>query len=112
MDFSLSRLVDAATLEVQQHLHRLHVLPIVVIYLNNVCDSRCLTCSIWKNDGFLKLPAHRQMPAAMIDELAATLRQWRPRQILLSGGEPVLHPEFGDAVGKFRQVAQSVCVTT
>jgi Fe-coproporphyrin III synthase len=108
----LNTLLDAATLEVQQHLHRLHVLPIVVIYLNNVCDSQCLTCSIWKNNDFLKIPEHRQMPAAMIEELSTTLGQWRPRQILLSGGEPVLHPKFAEAVRRFRSIAPSIGVVT
>jgi MoaA/NifB/PqqE/SkfB family radical SAM enzyme len=88
------------------------VLPIIVIYLNNICDSQCITCSIWKNNEALKLPALRQMPETMIEDLTATLEQWHPRQILLSGGEPVLHPPFAKAVDRFRKIAHSVCVVT
>jgi MoaA/NifB/PqqE/SkfB family radical SAM enzyme len=108
----LSTLLDAARLEVQQHLHRVRVLPIIVVYLNNVCDSQCITCSIWKNNDLLKMPSQRQMPDAMLEELYAALGSWRPRQILISGGEPVLHPRFADAVKRFLDVASTVCVTT
>lgn len=108
----MSTLVDAARLKVQQYLHRIRVLPIVIVYLNNVCDSRCITCWIWKNNDLLKNPAERQMSEAMIEELYSTLKQWRPRQVLLSGGEPVLHPLFGRAVAGFRHVAPTVGVIT
>jgi len=108
----LSTLTDAAKLEIQQYLHRVHVLPIIIVYLNNVCDSQCVTCSIWKNNDALKIPAHRQMPEPLIEELYTRLKEWRPRQILLSGGEPVLHPQFGRAVHEFRRIASSVCVIT
>src|SRR5262249_6596570 len=78
----------------------------------NICDSQCVTCSIWKNNELLKIPSHRQMPDALIDELCSNLEKWRPRQILLSGGEPVLHPRFADAVRRFRGIAGKVCVVT
>jgi MoaA/NifB/PqqE/SkfB family radical SAM enzyme len=88
------------------------VLPIVVVYLNNVCDSQCITCSIWRNNDLLRIPSLRQMPEAMIEDLGAALARWSPRQILLSGGEPVLHPQFAKAVARFGNVAPSVCVVT
>jgi len=109
---ALSTLLDAARLGVQQHLHRMRVVPIIVVYLNNICDSRCISCSIWKNNELLKIPSERQMPDSLLGELYESLGQWRPRQILLSGGEPVLHPKFGEAVRQFRQVAPQVGVIT
>src|SRR5262245_13200625 len=105
-------MLEAARLEIQQHLHRIRVLPIVIIYLNNVCDSQCVTCSIWMNNDYLKVPQHRQMPDAMLDEVGSSLAAWRPRQIVLSGGEPVLHPRFGVAVQRFRSIAKKVSVVT
>src|SRR5262249_50190165 len=66
----------------------------------------------WKNNDLLKIPSQRQMTDAMLEELYATLGAWRPRQFLLSGGEPVLHPRFADAVKGFLGVASTVCVTT
>jgi MoaA/NifB/PqqE/SkfB family radical SAM enzyme len=108
----MSTLLDAARLELQERLHRIRVLPIVIVYLNNICDSQCITCSIWKNNEALKIHSERQMPDAILEELYSTLGQWRPRQILISGGEPALHPRFAEAVKSFRRIAPQVCVIT
>src|SRR5712671_6494054 len=85
--FRVSTLLDSAKFEAQQHFHRIHVLPIVILYLNNICDSRCKTCAIWKNNEWLKVPADRQMTDELLQELYETVVTWRPKQILLSGGE-------------------------
>jgi MoaA/NifB/PqqE/SkfB family radical SAM enzyme len=108
----LSLLFDWAKLEIQQRLHRIHVLPIIVLYLNNICDSRCVTCSIWKNNETLKVPAERQMPDSLLEELYANLGRWHPRQILLSGGEPAVHPRFAEAAREFANLPSAVCVAT
>jgi len=108
----LRRLLDCAKFELQQRSHRIEVLPIVIIYLNNVCDSRCVTCSIWKNNERLTIPADRQMSSGLLNELYETLGNWRPRQILLSGGEPAIHPAFAEAIHRFRRIAGTVCVIT
>ena len=52
------------------------------------------------------------MTDTLIEELCSSLGQWRPRQILLSGGEPVLHPQFSEVVRRFRVVAPKVCIVT
>lgn len=105
-------LLDCVRFVRQQRTHRLQVLPIIIVYLNNVCDSRCVTCSIWKNNEALKIAAERQMSSELLAELYESLDQWRPSQILLSGGEPALHPSFADAVHRFRAIAGNVCVIT
>lgn len=87
------------------------MLPIIVLYLNNICDSRCVTCSIWKNNDSLKLAHERQMPDELLGELYDTLGAWHPRQILLSGGEPVLHPRFARAVEKFANICSVGVIT-
>jgi MoaA/NifB/PqqE/SkfB family radical SAM enzyme len=108
----MSTLVDSAKLEVQQHLHRVQVLPLIILYLNNVCDSRCVTCSIWKNNETLRRPAERHMTDELLHELYATTGNWRPRQILLSGGEPLLHPRLAEIVRNFSGIAPKVCLIT
>jgi MoaA/NifB/PqqE/SkfB family radical SAM enzyme len=108
----LRTLLEIGAFELQQRSHRIHTLPIIIIYLNNVCDSRCVTCSIWKNNEVLKVPAERQMSNELLNELYRSLGRWHPRQILLSGGEPALHPSFAAAVGRFRDIAGKVCVIT
>lgn len=105
-------LLDFGAFALQQRSHRIHTLPIIIIYLNNVCDSRCVTCSIWKNNEVLRVPAERQMSNDLLNELYRSLGRWHPRQILLSGGEPALHPSFAEAVSRFREIAGKVCVIT
>ncbi len=107
----MTGLIDCAKFEVQQRLHRLSVLPIVILYLNNICDSRCATCSIWKNNDALKVPSERQMSDRLLAELYLELPRWNPRQVLLSGGEPAIHPRFIGVIQKFASFA-SVCVVT
>jgi MoaA/NifB/PqqE/SkfB family radical SAM enzyme len=109
---ALNTLIDAAKLTLQQQSHRVRVLPIIVVYLNNICDSRCVTCSIWKNNDLLQVPADRHMSDALIEELCDRLPEWHPRQIVLSGGEPVLHPRFANTVERFRKIAPQVCLVT
>jgi MoaA/NifB/PqqE/SkfB family radical SAM enzyme len=106
----LSALLDAAKLKFQQRDHRLRTLPIVIVYLNNICDSRCGTCEIWKNNDLLKVAAERQMSDALLEKLYRNLSAWHPRQVLLSGGEPALHPRFAEAIRNFKRVAGNVCV--
>ena len=108
----MSALLDYARFELQQRSHHIQVLPVIIVYLNNICDSRCVTCSIWKNNELLKIPAERQMADDLLEELYQGLGKWHPRQILLSGGEPALHPAFPEAVRRFREVAGKVCVIT
>lgn len=105
-------LLDSFKFELQRRSHHIQVLPIIIVYLNNVCDSRCVTCSIWKNNEVLTIPAERQMPNELLKELYEKLGSWHPRQILLSGGEPALHPSFAEVVHRFRDIAGKVCVIT
>lgn len=108
----MAHLVDCAKLELQQRSHRVSVLPVVILYLNNICDSRCITCSIWKNNDALKLPNERQMSDALLTELYRELPNWNPRQVLLSGGEPALHPRFPEIIRKFAGFPSAVCVVS
>ena len=100
----MSAILDSARFLLQQRDHQLRVLPIVIVYLNTICDSRCVTCSSWKNNELLKIPAERQMPDPLREELYGLARKWQPRQVLLSGGEPALHPRFAQAIRSFKGI--------
>ena len=41
---------------------RLHALPLVVLYLTDGCNSRCVTCDIWRNP-------RRNMKMEMVEEI-------------------------------------------
>jgi MoaA/NifB/PqqE/SkfB family radical SAM enzyme len=108
----MAALLDSARLLVQQSTHNIATLPIVVVYLNDICDSRCVSCSIWKNNDALKTPAQRQMQDSLLEDVYSKAEEWHAREVLLSGGEPALHPRFLEAIGRFKQGAGRVSVIT
>lgn len=59
---------------------RLHALPLVVLYLTDGCNSRCLTCDIWRNP-------RRNMKMELVEDIAGAFRELGVRWVLLSGGE-------------------------
>ncbi|NJL94140.1 MAG: hypothetical protein HC915_10650, partial [Anaerolineae bacterium] len=64
---------------------RLHRLPLLVLYLTDGCNSRCITCDIWRNP-------RRNMALSVIDQVAAEAPALGLRWVLLSGGEAMQHP--------------------
>jgi MoaA/NifB/PqqE/SkfB family radical SAM enzyme len=62
-------------------------LPLATLYLTERCNSRCVTCDYWRNGRIdLNLEAVRRL----LPGLAALRTEW----VLLSGGEPLLNPEW------------------
>lgn len=66
---------------------RLAALPLAILYLTDRCNSRCVTCDYWKY-GQTNLPIERARA------LAPQLKALGTQAILLSGGEPLLHPHW------------------
>lgn len=68
---------------------RNHVLPLGIVYLTDKCNSRCVMCDYWKNGNvFLSIEQAGQI-SSRFDALST-------RWVLLSGGEPLLHPQWGE----------------
>lgn len=74
---------------------RLHTLPLAVLYLTDGCNSRCVTCDIWRNP-------RRNMSKALIDEIAGAVPDLGVRWVLLSGGEAMQHPHWPEIARRFR----------
>lgn len=66
---------------------RIHALPLAIVYLTDRCNSRCVMCDYWQyGQTFLSIDrAH---------ELASKFESLDTRWVLLSGGEPLLHPAW------------------
>jgi len=75
---------------------RLHTLPLLVLYITDGCNSRCVTCDIWRNP-------RRNMSMDLVDHLAEQCRELGTRWVLLSGGEAMQHPEWATIARRFRQ---------
>lgn len=65
----------------------LRSLPLATLYLTERCNSRCVTCDYWRH--------------GRIDMTLETVSRWLPgfaalgtRVVLISGGEPLLNPQW------------------
>ena len=68
---------------------RITALPIVILMPHSACNCRCAMCDIWKDNHNLK-----QLTEDDIKDLLETFRKFGTKQVLMSGGEALLHPNF------------------
>lgn len=85
--------------------HRLHTLPLVVLYLTDGCNSRCATCDIWKNP-------RRNMSMDLVEQIASECKSLAVRWILLSGGEAMQHPDWPRIAQRLRAEGVHVMLLT
>ena len=64
-------------------------LPIVILMPHSSCNCRCVMCDIWKGNHNLK-----QLSEEDIDGLLVALQKYGTQQVLMSGGEALLNPNF------------------
>jgi MoaA/NifB/PqqE/SkfB family radical SAM enzyme len=69
--------------------HKISALPIVILMPHSACNCRCVMCDIWKDNKNLK-----QLTENDIRELLVSLKRLGTQQVLMSGGEAVLNPNF------------------
>ena len=67
----------------------LGTLPLVTLYLTERCNSRCITCDYWRH-------GRSDMDLAAVRRLLPSFAQLRTRWVLLSGGEPLVNPEWAE----------------
>src|SRR5215470_18999702 len=82
---------------------RLRTLPMVVLYITDGCNSRCIMCDIWK------LP-RRNMDMALVERIATEMTGLR--SVALSGGEAMQHPEWPRIAARFRESGAKVTLIT
>ncbi len=69
--------------------HRISSLPIVILMPHSACNCRCVMCDIWKDNKNLK-----QLSETDIEDLLISLKTLGTQQVLMSGGEALLNPNF------------------
>jgi Fe-coproporphyrin III synthase len=72
-------------------------MPILILNVHSHCNCRCVMCDIWKRE------THEQIRVSDLDRHRASLRNLGVRQVVLSGGEPLLHSDLGALCDFFRQ---------
>jgi MoaA/NifB/PqqE/SkfB family radical SAM enzyme len=68
---------------------QLERLPLVTLYLTERCNSRCVTCDYWRH-------GRADMTLESVTRLVPSLVRLGTRTALISGGEPLLNPEWQD----------------
>lgn len=66
--------------------HRLRTLPVLVLYPHSRCNCRCVMCDIWKANATM-----RELTVEEITRHREDIRRLAVRQVVLSGGEPLMH---------------------
>src|SRR4026207_641999 len=64
-------------------------LPIVILMPHSACNCRCVMCDIWKDNHNLK-----QISEGDVRDLMVSLKKFGTQQVLMSGGEALLHNKF------------------
>src|ERR1700733_11600550 len=68
------------------HLHRL---PLLTLYLTERCNSRCVSCDYWRH-------GRADVSTDSVARLLPDLAHLGTRQVLISGGEPLIHPQWAE----------------
>ena len=74
---------------------RLESLPLLTLYLSERCNSRCVTCDYWRT-------GTKDMNLASVQRLLPSLGRLGTQAALLSGGEPLLNPEWPQIAAALR----------
>ena len=75
---------------------RLHALPVVILYVTEGCNLRCITCSY-------RQPAQNELTLSEIEQLADSLSSFGLRHIVYSGGEPLLRRDLPEICSVFKR---------
>src|SRR5271169_3020389 len=68
---------------------KISALPIVILMPHSACNCRCVMCDIWKGNHNLK-----QLTEADLEGLLDSLKKLGTREVVMSGGEALLNPNF------------------
>lgn len=68
---------------------KISALPIVILMPHSACNCKCVMCDIWKGNKNLK-----QLTEEDINGLLVCLKKLGTKQIVMSGGEALLNPNF------------------
>jgi radical SAM protein with 4Fe4S-binding SPASM domain len=84
---------------------QLHRLPLVTLYLTERCNSRCVTCDYWRH-------GRADMSLDTIKRLTPSLKRLGTQVALLSGGEPLLNPDWAPIAETLREQGFQVWLLT
>jgi len=74
---------------------RVAALPLAIVYVTDRCNSKCVTCDYWKF-------GQTNFPVDRAQRLAPELKNLGTEVVMLSGGEPLLHPRWAEVAAPWR----------
>jgi MoaA/NifB/PqqE/SkfB family radical SAM enzyme len=83
----------------------MHRLPLVTLYATDRCNSRCVTCDYWRH-------GRTDVTLDSVVRLLPSLRRLQTQVVLLSGGEPLLNPQWPGTAQALRGNGQQVWLLT
>jgi radical SAM protein with 4Fe4S-binding SPASM domain len=86
--------------------HQVRHLPVLVVNVNATCDSRCAGCDYWRSRNGPRLGTEA------LDRVLPDLGRWGTRQVLVSGGEPLVHPDLPRLCERLRKAGLFVLLHT
>ena len=88
------------------HLHQIHTLPVVVLYLHNQCNCRCVMCDIWRRR------EATQLSVSDVERLLPSFRGFGVRWVVFSGGEPQLNEQWSWIAHLLRKLGCRITLLT
>jgi len=70
-------------------------LPLATLYLTERCNSRCVSCDYWRH-------GRRDIDDETVQRVLPGLAALGTQTVLVSGGEPLLHPRWADIAAQLR----------
>jgi Fe-coproporphyrin III synthase len=86
--------------------NRLATLPILILNVHSRCNCRCVMCDIWKRE------ANDEIHARDLQRHRASLKNLRVRQVVFTGGEPLLHNDLAALCNFFHEQNISLTLLT
>lgn len=80
-------------------------LPVLALALTDGCNSRCVTCDLWRNP-------RAELPWERVEAVARELRALGTRYVLLGGAEPTQHSRWPEVASRLREEGARVGLLT
>lgn len=93
---------DSAVLDA----HRIHALPVLVIFPHNQCNCRCVMCDIWR------IREARELTPADLEQQLAAIKKLGVQWVVFSGGEPQLNEKWSYLAQLVRSIGSRVTLLT
>jgi MoaA/NifB/PqqE/SkfB family radical SAM enzyme len=89
-----------------QALHRIHALPVLVVFPHNQCNCRCVMCDIWR------IREANVIAPSDFEKQLASFRKLGVRWVVFSGGEPQLNEKWQHLAQIVRSTGSRVTLLT